>query len=66
MPPVALGFGTEAAQTIRHCTVASLRAQDFPAGSIGPKGGGCLPFRGGNREERDDRPARRRGRSARR
>lgn len=34
---VEIGFGTPSARTIRHCSVADLRAKTVPAGSMGPK-----------------------------
>jgi carbamate kinase len=34
---VEVGFGTEAAHAIGHTTPPALRAQSFPAGSMGPK-----------------------------
>jgi carbamate kinase len=34
---VEVGFGTPGARPIGHTTVAELRKQSFPAGSMGPK-----------------------------
>ena len=37
VPAVELGYGTPTSQAIGHTTVAALRAQNFAAGSMGPK-----------------------------
>jgi len=37
VPAVELGYGTATSQAIGHTTVAALRAQNFAAGSMGPK-----------------------------
>ena len=37
VPAVEMGFGTPTAQALGHTTVAALRAQNFAAGSMGPK-----------------------------
>ncbi|MFJ3921716.1 carbamate kinase [Streptomyces sp. NPDC090022] len=37
VPHVSLGYGTPAAEPIGRTTPAALRAQQFPAGSMGPK-----------------------------
>ena len=37
VPAVEVGFGTATSQPIGHTTVGALRAQSFPAGSMGPK-----------------------------
>jgi carbamate kinase len=34
---VEIGFGTDAARPIRHTSPAAMRAESFPAGSMGPK-----------------------------
>lgn len=37
VPAVMRGYGTPDAEPIRHITPAGLRAEEFPAGSMGPK-----------------------------
>jgi carbamate kinase len=44
VPGVELGFGTEAVRTLRHTSPPGLRAQQFAAGSMGPKAEAACRF----------------------